>query len=263
MDRIFPSPFEMIRYAGELLSGPSSKVIDPGKWQGIQIQNFKMVEIFDRVFRCNIPGSFEQLAIETNADLPWAEDHFNERIGEKPTNPGDTYLYWPYYKEDERIRSKIFTHTYQERFWPKRVGKITNRLEEDNKGLRYGLGDYFDVVTHLAKNPYTRQAFLPIWFPEDTGVRHKGRVPCTLGYLFSYREGYLHLTYYIRSCDYIRHFKNDVYMACRLLQHTLELLSYQSSSIDWTKVKPGRLKMDVESLHIFESDKLELKKRLK
>lgn len=252
----------MIKKAGEMFEGSSAKLIQISDWQGMKF-SYKMYEIFDVSFRANIPKDVTKLPEECNPDLPWAEDHFQERIAGFPTNPGKTYMNWPYYKDDRRIRNEVFTHTYQERFWPKRIGKITKKLEEDNKGVRYSLGDFRDLILLLDRNPDTRQAFLPVWFPEDTGVIHGGRVPCTIGYLFSYREGYLHLTYYIRSCDYIRHFKNDVYMACRLVFHILDELTKLSNTISWSKVKPGRFTLHINSLHIFESDKLELKKRLK
>lgn len=257
MSKIYNNPSELIQKAGESLLSFRAIEQNPGKWQGLEISQ-SMIEVFDSTFRTLIPDNVEDLQIDCSPDLPWAEDHFKERIGGQPTNPGETYKYWPYYKEDKKIRDEIFTHTYQERFWP----KLDENLEPI-RGIRYKYGDYLDVVKHLSGNPNSRQAYLPIWFPEDTGVNHKGRVPCTLGYLFNYRNGYLHLTYYIRSCDYIRHFKNDVYLACRLLIHTIEMLKRTVSPIDWAKVKPGRLKMDVESLHIFDSDIYELKKRLK
>lgn len=259
MTKIFPSPYEMIQEAGQLLLGPRAKRIKPEKWQGLPLSH-RMIEVFDTVLRCEIPEILPRLQILSKADLPWAEDHFQERVGEKPTNPGNTFHYWPYYKEDENIRKEIFTHTYQERFWPKKAGNKGNAWT--NNGIRYEYGDYFDMIVHLAQNPTSRQVFLPIWFPEDTGVKHKGRVPCTIGYLFSHRDGYLHITYYLRSCDYIRHFHNDVYLACRLAQHTLQLLQTVDSPLDWTRVRLGRLKMDIESLHIFESDILELNKRI-
>ena len=65
-------------------------------------------------------------------------------------------------------------------------------------------GDLDDVVTLLTNDPLTRQAFLPMWFPEDTGVVHGTRVPCSLGYHFMQRDGRLSITYYIRSCDIVR-----------------------------------------------------------
>jgi len=258
MTKTYPDIKTLIHHAGASLLGPQAKTIPPGKWQGLDV-TYNMIEVFDNTFRVNIPETVEDLEQQCNPDLPWAYEHFKERVSGKPTNPGDTYKDWPYYKEDKYRESGQFTHTYQERIWPKEAGNSY----KINEGIRYEYGDLQDVLNHLAENPGTRQAFLPIWFPEDTGVVHKGRVPRTLGYLFSYRHGYLHMTYYLRSCDYIRHFRNDIYMACMLLYWVLKNLKIMESPVNWSKVKPGRLKIDIESLHIFEPDTLELKKRIK
>lgn len=267
--KIFPNPRAIIVEAGRLFESANAKEIQPERWQGLELKT-PMIEIFDTSFRCNIPDTLEVLQNQCNPDLPWADNHFEERISGIPSNPGNTYKDWPYYKEDE-YRKEIFTHTYQERFWPKFAG-YSHNLDGHNipeldtnelSGIRYPYGDLKDLINHLANNPTTRQAYLPIWFPEDTGVVHEGRVPCTLGYLFSYREGYLHITYYLRSCDYIRHFKNDIYLAIRLLYFILESLSKVDSKLDWSKVKPGRFTFHIQSLHIFKTDLYELKKRLK
>src|SRR3546814_17811567 len=72
------------------------------------------------------------------------------------------------------------------------------------------------------RSPYTRQAYLPVWFPEDTGSASGQRVPCTLGYQFLIRETpagkVLHIIYNMRSCDFMRHLADDIYMTIRLAQ---------------------------------------------
>jgi thymidylate synthase len=78
------------------------------------------------------------------------------------------------------------------------------------------------VIDLLRDRPTTRQAFIPIWFPEDTGAHHGERVPCTLGYHLMARDGRLKIVYYMRSCDFLRHFRDDVYMAGRLCQWVCE-----------------------------------------
>lgn len=152
-----------------------------------------------------------------------------------------------------------FDHTYAERMWP-------NGLEGGSvplKGIRFGYGDAMDVVMHLAKHPQSRQAYLPIWFPEDTG-KTDVRVPCTLGYHFIQRYGYLHCVYYIRSCDLYRHFRDDVYLTVRLQLWVLEQLRRNTLpeyfdkdhivSNPWDKVKPGTFTMHITSLHCFVND---------
>jgi thymidylate synthase len=80
-------------------------------------------------------------------------------------------------------------------------------------------------------------------------------VPCTLGYHFLLRDDVLSMTYFIRSCDFIRYFRDDVYMACRLVQ-------WVSSRLEEADVmaQPGVLTMHIVSLHCFEGDVPRLRK---
>src|SRR3954468_15378336 len=97
------------------------------------------------------------------------------------------------------------------------------------RGIRYDYGDLQDVVDMLVRSPYTRQAVLPVWFPEDTGAVHGERVPCTLIYHWMLRDGRLHCFYDIRSCDFVRYFRDDVYFAMRLTQWLIEQVQDVSS----------------------------------
>jgi thymidylate synthase len=122
------------------------------------------------------------------------------------------------------------------------------------KGIRFEYGDFGDVIDLMEREPFTRQAFLPIWFPEDTGTVHGERVPCTIGYHFMRRGDNIHIVYYIRSCDYIRHFRDDVYMACRKLMYVLDTLKERDPE-RWDHVKPGYFAMHITSLHCFNSER--------
>ena len=100
-------------------------------------------------------------------------------------------------------------------------------LYRDNKGLRHRLGDLHSVVALLAREPTTRQRTSPSGSPRTPGLTTRRRVPCSLGYHFTLRGGLLHVTYFIRSCDFLRYFRDDVYMAmrlghgrCKLRRHT-------------------------------------------
>ena len=167
------------------------------------------------------------------------------------------YSNWPFYiknKSNDKFRTEKgekFSHTYMERFWPKYAG------EGLNLGIRYKLGDLNDLIDTLEKDPTTRQGYLPIWFPEDTGAiqTHGQRVPCTLGYFFIIRGGYIHMSYYIRSCDYLRHFRDDIYLALGLLKYIIGKLTHD--------IKPGSFKMVIENLHCFYSEKEVLKQKNK
>jgi thymidylate synthase len=198
--------------------------------------------------------SIDELANQTSCDLPWAEYHFLERVSGLPTNPGETYKYWPYHKnlDQSEYKDEIFSHTYQERIWPKYPGNAQFRgfskaqIEASpNMGIRFEFGDLKDVINLLKENPLTRQAYLPIWFPEDTwAANNSKRVPCTLGYYFWIEDNKLHCNYIIRSCDLLRHFRNDVYLTARLLKHISQELGKEM----------GTLTMCIFNLHLFVND---------
>lgn len=228
------------------------------KWQGIEITDtHAMIETLDLSFKCPVIESLPMLRKDIKPNIPWADDHFQERVGRVPLNPGNEFRNWPYYKgkpqnDTFRTEDEKFTHSYMERIW----------APTDKMGIRYEYGDFDDVVNLLHKEPLTRQAYLPIWFPEDTGVKFGGRVPCTLGYWFLRRGSLLHITYYIRSCDFIRHLRDDIYLASRKLIWVLEELRRKDPS--WNDVMPGNLIMHIGSLHCFQLEKdTTLKSQLK
>lgn len=225
-------------------------------WQGNnQFEGENIFVTRNITFESKIEPSIMAIQADTACDLPWAEDHFQERISGEPTNPGETYKYWPYHKnlDNSEYKTEIFSHTYQERYWPKEVNNknpITGG-EGPNWGVRFKLGDLSDVINLLYQNPKTRQAYLPIWFPEDTwAANNNQRVPCTLGYYFWIKDDKLYCNYIIRSCDLFRHFRNDVYLTARLMQFIVLRLS-QYNGFD---ISVGTLTMFIFNLHLFEKD---------
>lgn len=240
------------------------KNVEVGHWQGVDVKgkpDMVSFELLNHSFTATISPDIEELKSQIKPNLPWADDHFLERVGGIGINPGVQYAMWPYYinKANDKFRTEggKFSHSYMERMWP------TN-LEDDTiwgttlphpvpVGIRYRYGDLTDVVDLLLREPLTRQAYLPIWFPEDTGSIHGGRVPCTLGYHFMLRDGELHMWYPIRACDFIRHFRDDIYLACRLLLWVLDTLK-RIDAHTWNEVKPGKLTMQIYSLHCFVND---------
>ena len=191
----------------------------------------------------------EAWQIWTQCNLPWAEDHFQERVSGQPLNPPPSEAYWPFAQAGNAAHKKNekFSHTYPERFWPKQAAREGRfALYAYNYGIRFDLGDLEDLLQVLKKNPRSRQAYLPVWFPEDlTAAKHNERVPCTLGYHFLQTpEGGLDVSYYMRSCDLIRFFADDCYMAGRLLQWVAARVG----------LEPGRLRMYIANLHAFVGD---------
>lgn len=231
------------------------------KWQGLSTDNKPELEMREILFpNFSIPlrgiDDLEHWRNDIKPNLPFADEHFAERVSGVPSNPGEAWRIWPWGNaaDKHRTEGEKFTHTYQERFWPKSAGFWPeDRLEDQrNRGIRYPYGDLNDVVALLHREPLTRQAYLPIWFPEDTGVSHGGRVPCTLGYHFINRHDYLHISYGIRSCDFVRHFRDDCYFTVRLLIWVLERLRERDAR--WQSVKPGLFRMDIGSFHMFVND---------
>jgi thymidylate synthase len=232
-------------------------------WQSIDVSNrpeLQHVEVLNHSFTYPLlSAELEYYQQEISPNLPWADKHFDlERSSGEPLNPGTTWKEWPYAASaGTHLDNQIFDHSYAERYWPKQAGKTRGGKVGYNpglgthKGIRGEYGDLDDLVDLLINDPLTRQAYLPVWFPEDlTAAKLNKRVPCSLGYHFIIREGLLHVVYYIRSCDYIRHFRDDVYLTIRLLLWILERIN-EGQEIP---VAPGTLTMHITSLHIFQSD---------
>ncbi len=241
------------------------QVVDVGEWQSLRGRGTpqeKTIELMMPAISYLIPETMEALQFDVEPNLPWAEDHFQERVSGEPLNPGVQFANWPWYKGnvEEHKQPGQFSHTYMERYWPKYINWASDEEAQDQMfGIRYNYGDLNDVVDLLARSPFTRQAVLPVWFPEDTGAVHGERVPCSLYYHFLLRDGKLHCTYAIRSCDYFRHFKDDVYLTARLVQWVIHKLQEEmAQGHDWAVVKPGFLTMHIGSLHVFEAERKRL-----
>lgn len=276
-----------------------ASIVKPTRWQSMDVSKQAAAtthEVLNHTLRAQIESeSLADLANDVCPNLPWADDHFLERVGGLPLNPGVEWARWPWGNSANSFRSEKvpvgpsnpsedvvieqgqhgeihtapgFSHTYAERMWPKLANMHTAEfggsvISDDgpHRGIRYPYGDARDVVAHLLEHPDSRQAYLPIWFPEDTG-KTEVRVPCTLGYHFIQRHGYLHMTYYIRSCDLYRHFRDDVYLSVRLQLWMLDQLRKCGASCEktadqhelWRSVKPGMFTMHIVSLHCFVND---------
>lgn len=200
-------------------------------------------------------------------DGEWVAEHFEERVSGTPLNPAPSHVRWPYAVRSnaDHTNGEQFDHTYPERFWPKYAG-LGNApcppVFEGNhhKGIRFSYGDLSDVVDLLVRSPLTRQAYLPVWFPEDTGAVDGQRVPCTLGYHFMQRGGRLSCRYYIRSCDAYRHLSNDVFLAAALTTWVANQVTARSDGAIHFRV--GGLAMHISSLHSFVGDTAKLNARV-
>lgn len=266
--------------AGRLLE---TEPLHTGEWQSKDVSKIKQYathELVDTTLYLAVPPGQEAWLkfLGDDVNYSWAEEHFLERVGGVPVNPAPSHERWPWSHHNGNHQTgprQVFSHTYPERIWPRHangtgvepygLGGIP--LPEVMRGIRFDYGDLQDVVDLLVRSPLTRQAYLPIWFPEDTGVAHRQRVPCTLGYHFMIRGGQLSCRYYMRSCDLIRHLPDDIYMAGRLMQWMCEQINMGSNNGSYAanvdrehlRLIPGSLVMHIASLHAFLGDQHKLK----
>jgi len=234
------------------------KPFDRGEVHAQKITTPEMVtrELTNVTVILDVPNYASALQHNLEPNLPWAEDHFKERVGGEPLNPPPAEAWWPFAQQGNSAHKKgeLFSHTYPERFWPKEAGWDHIDSVIPHFGIRFRYGDLGDVVEVLRKNPRSRQAYLPVWFPEDLTASVQGeRVPCTLGYHFlQHADGKLHMNYHMRSCDLVRFFTDDLYMAARLLQWVCEKVA----------MSPGTLEMHIANLHAFQGDEHWLRQRI-
>ena len=221
--------------------------IQRASWQGTRAPS-PAHEVSNLVAEFPVPDSLAQWQEQCDPDLPWAEEHFQERVSGKALNPTPSYVRWPWHSPQEAetfIREHgRFDHTYPERYWPRDAARA-----EDGYLRNEATGDLDDVARLLRTDPWTRQAYLPVFFPEDTGALNGQRVPCSLGYHFIRNSATLDCNYFLRSCDLTRHYKNDIYLTGRLLQWMVENVQ-NGDGLPY----PGTLTMFISNLHLFTAD---------
>lgn len=267
--RLFRGTFRTIEDAlrGDFLLAPEVRT---ERWQGVAA-NQDTIELQNVEIEVDLRGieDLDHWRAEIRPNLPWADDHFRERVGGVPLNPGEQWAKWPWGQSANRFRTaEKFNHTYMERLWPKfarreaevsQAGHIRKYPGKDNRphmGIAHYLGDLEDLVDLLAKEPHTRQAWIPLFFPEDTGIGDGGRKPCTLGYQVLVRQSRASIWYPLRSCDLVRHWADDCYLAVRMLLWITDRCRERSEA--WKQIVPGTYNMHCTSLHAFATDRQRL-----
>lgn len=159
---------------------------------------------------------------------PWADFEWDERrkaiTDGIVANPGQAWkhradVWGPLLEKTGR-----FSYTYADRLAEQRVDLL---------------------VREMKRHPTSRQIYISIWNPVKD-INHIGnrRVPCTLGYQITERNGKINLAYHMRSSDFKTHFDNDLWLA-----HQLQL---------WFCMKldreVGQFVHKVGSLHVYQSD---------
>ena len=161
----------------------------------------------------DIPGVTQPWAdaeFEERVTDPWERDWEGKRIlfqAPEFINPGEAWKLreevWSEYMHEGRL-----AYTYNELLWNNdQLTKIMNRLKED---------------------PDSRQLWISLWNPDKDPDFLGGvsRVPCSLGYGLQVRDGKLNMHYVMRSCDFVTHFRNDVYLAIKFLEWVAEKTGY-------------------------------------
>ena len=210
--------------------GEMGILIHPRTYQNKDVSqdpNFETLELRNYIYTVVNPQNLKGL--EELVTQPWADIEFQDRISGEPLNPGNAYKHrgnvWDEFLDEE---GKLDGYSYPERF--NYFGNI-NQIEE--------------IIAEAKDNPDSRQLYLSIWDPRDIlNLGGKHRVPCTLGYQISIREGKLNLTYLQRSADFATHLPNDIYLAVKLQGYLAQRLS----------IEPGNFTHWIGSLHIFKKD---------
>jgi hypothetical protein len=262
-----------------------TKPVTRGMWQGVDVSrkpDMATHELAHVAISVDLRGvtdlKWHRSMIKPN--LPWADKHFEERVCGYPINPGVEWANWPWGGSADKFRDEngMFNHNYMERYWPKYAGHArgaTKTAEEfslympdymdphfPNSGIRHEYGDLNDVVGKLASDPGTRQAVLPIYFPEDTALKN-ARQPCSIYYHFIRNGNALDVVYAMRSCDFKRHWADDVYLTVRLLLWVIDRLKEDDilrhpTHRQWENVVPGEFVMHIANLHIFAADFIQM-----
>ena len=80
------------------------KLVHSRRWQGVEIAsnpNMACLEVTHVHLEIPMDGYEEDLeayARHIQPDLPWVDDHFEERVGGYPINPGTEFKNWPWNK---------------------------------------------------------------------------------------------------------------------------------------------------------------------
>lgn len=122
-------------------------------------------------------------------------------------------------------------------------------------------GSIFASAEVLMHDPYSRRAFWPIFYPDDSirAVR-KTRIPCSIAYHALIRwidtQPFLHLTYVERACDFKKFWLTDIWLARQWQLRLVHYLNHIGVSEDFKNLKCGNTTHFISSLHAFIDDEI-------
>lgn len=202
----------------------------------------------------NPVDSLDQLQVTQ----PWCNLEAKERFGGNRLNPGEAYKTRGEVWNEFLVNGK-FDYSYPQRFNPLVNEEGYERYVSDNKDVLEDdleihvneIDAIQEIAEELAKNPDSRQCYIPIFAPDDlVNLGGKKRIPCTLGYTLQVREGQLNITYNMRSSDFATHFQNDIWLAVRLAMEVRDRIE----KINGIKYPIGEFTHFTNSLHIYAKD---------
>lgn len=169
---------------------------------------------------------------------PWADAEFEERVTDPFLRHEEYGLSTPNFINPGKaweLRPEVWTEYLHE-------GQMAYTYNE----LLWKNDQLMKIMGALINDPDSRQLWVSLWNPEKDPDFLGGisRVPCSLGYAFQVRDGKLNMHYVMRSCDFATHFRNDVYLAIKLLEWVAEKTHYPVGSFTHT----------IFSLHVYNKD---------
>lgn len=176
---------------------------------------------------------------------PWADAEFLERITDpfKEGRMGDGMVAWGAEQYPSFINPgeawKLRPEVWTDYLHNGRMAYTYNELLWNNDQVT-------KILSRLVKDPGSRQLWISLWDPtrDPDLLGGLSRVPCSLGYGLQVRDGKLNLHYLMRSCDFVTHFRNDVYLAIRFLEWVAEKTGYPVGTFTHTMF----------SLHVYAKD---------
>ena len=124
--KTFGKPSDAIKWAKDELFH-HGYTVKTEKWQGIDSPD-DMWETMNLSMQFFMPHTIEELVTEIRPNLPWADEHFGERVGGQPLNPPPSHVRWPFAQKNNAQFGghDKFSHTYPERLWPKFASEVPN-----------------------------------------------------------------------------------------------------------------------------------------
>lgn len=183
--------------------------------------------------------------MDLSPSMPWAEVEWVERrkgAEGDPTNPGKSWAH----------RQDVWEPFLELNCRPRPDGELLRQGRHDFANMAYTYPERFAtdlqvrrVITELRERPASRQLYIAMWDPnKDIHRIGNRRVPCSLGWHLMFREGALHMTYFMRSCDFMTHWHNDCWLA-------IQLLAYIAHEAE---VPIGSFCQFINSFHVYEKD---------